>query len=678
LASTSYRPKLRTFLPGDPRVEEPYRLTPQLAFRIGILGAFALAAFALLFLRLWALQVLSGDDYLRAARDNQLRQVRVEAARGQIVDRRGRLLVDNRTVTSIRIWPSNLPDRGRYREMRRLAHVLGVPLSDVLAKLQQQKLDPLTPITIKNNVPPDVITFLSERQTDFPGVKIEETQVRRYPWGDLASQTLGNVGEVTEQQLKTLKGYHLGDRIGQRGVESAFDRFLRGKDGLAQARFDSAGHPRSDLQITAAPTAGDTVRLTLDAKLQKAAENAILYGENLAAQNHNYFSRGGAAVAINPQNGDVLALASEPGFQPGAFVNPNMRKQLNRLLSSNPSVAAADNYPMVNRAIAGLYPPGSTFKPVTALAAMEEGLLSPYSTIDCPASWTVPLKDPVTGKPITGGTFNNWNHTASGPLTLPQALEQSCDTYFYQLGYDFYLQPGNRHPLQEWAARWGFGRPTGIDIGGEYPGLLPTPEWRDRTYTAKTDPTAWQVDRLWKPGDSVQLAIGQKDLTVTPLQLARFYAMIANGGKIVRPHLLDQVEEPGTSRTGPLVLRRYSSPPPVDSRIDPSMLDAVQAGLYGATHGGQGTASAVFSTFPTPISGKTGTAQKAVPGLGLQDQSWFCGYGPSTSGAVPTIALCVVIENGGFGAEAAAPAALKIFREYFHEGGGAIVSQRND
>ncbi len=617
MASTGYRSKPRTFLPGDPRVEEPYRLTPQLAFRIGILGAFALAAFALLFLRLWALQVLSGEDYLRAARDNQLRQVRVEAARGQIVDRKGRLLVDNRTVTSIRIWPSNLPDKGRYDEMQRLARVLGVPLSDVLAKLQQQKLDPLTPITIKNNVPPDVITFLSERQTDFPGVKIEETQVRRYPWGQLASQTLGNVGEISPGQLKTLKGYHLGDRIGQRGVESAFDRYLRGADGLAQARFDSAGHPRSDLQITAAPTPGETVRLTLDAKLQKTAEQAIRYGENLAAQNHNWYSRGGAAVAIDPRDGSILALASQPGFSPGAFANPNLHKQLNRLLSLNPSVAAADNYPMVNRAISGLYPPGSTFKPVTALAAMEEGILSPYSTIDCPASWTVPLKDPVTGKSILGGTFNNWNHTASGPLTLPQALEQSCDTYFYQLGYDFYLQKGS--PLQAWASRWGFGRPTGIDIGGEMSGLVPTPDWRKRTYTAKTDPTQWRVDRLFKPGDSVQLAIGQKDMSVTPLQMARFYAMIANGGKIVRPHLLDQVEEPGTSRTGPIVLRRYSAPPPVDSRIDPSMLAAVQSGLYEATHGGQGTASAVFTTVPDRDLGQDRDGPEVrARGCGLQ------------------------------------------------------------
>jgi penicillin-binding protein 2 len=658
-------------MPRDPRVEEPYRLTPQMAFRIGILGALALAAFALLILRLWALQVLAGDDYLRAARDNQLRQVRVEASRGQILDRNGKLLVDNRTVTSIRIWPSNLPDKGRYREMQRLARVLDVPLADVLHKLKKQKLDPLTPITIKDNVPSKVVTFLAERQSEYPGVKIEQTQVRRYPRGDLAAQLLGNVGEITEQQLKDMKGYHLGDRIGQRGVESAFDRYLRGNTGLARARFDSAGHPRSDLQITQAATPGDVVRLTLDAKLQRAAENAILYGQHLAERNHNYWSRGGAAVAIDPRNGDILALASQPTFDPGAFVNPSKRGELDRLLTANENVAASANYPMVNRAIAGRYPPGSTFKPVTALAAMEEGLMSPYAALDCPASYSVPLRQP-DGSPIPGGTFNNWNGTSSGLLTLPQALEQSCDTYFYQLGWDFYAQPCCRHPLQEWAARWGFGRPTGIDVGGEDSGLLPTPEWRKRTYTAETDPKAWEVDRLWKPGDSVQLAIGQKDLTVTPLQMARFYAMLANGGKLVRPHLLEQVEEPGTRHSAPLILRRYSGPPPVDGRINPEQLAAVQAGLYGATHGNNGTATAVFGSFPTTIAGKTGTAQKQVEGLGLLDQSWFCGYGPANTGEVPTIAVCVVIENGGFGAEAAAPAALKIFQEYFHQAGGNV------
>jgi penicillin-binding protein 2 len=317
---------------------------------------------------------------------------------------------------------------------------------------------------------------------------------------------------------------------------------------------------------------------------------------------------------------------------------------------------------------------------VTALAAIQEGLLSPYESIDCPAKYVLKKPD---GTPIYGGVFNNWNHTSAGPLDLSAALEQSCDTYFYELGNRFYNHRGPRHPLQEWAARWGFGRPTGLDIGGEASGLLPTPEWRKKTYTKKTDPRGWEIDRLWKSGDSLQLAIGQKDLTVTPLQMTQFYAMLANNGRFVQPHLLQQVEQPGSRRTGPIALRRYSGPPPRESGIDPQALSVVQQGLYEATHGGTGTATAVFDGFPTVIAGKTGTAEKIVPEINPYkptDQSWFCGYGPATTaGTVPTIALCVVIENGGFGAEAAAPAALKIFQEYFHQqGGNAQATEHKD
>jgi penicillin-binding protein 2 len=676
LASTGYPSRPRSFLPRDPRVEEPYRLTPQLAFRIGILGALALAAFALLILRLWALQVLSGDDYLRIAKSNQVRSIRVEATRGQILDRYGRVLVDNRSVTSVRVWPSALPEKGRYQEMKRLARVLKVRFGDVLTKVERQRRDPVTPITIRFNVPYPVVAWLLERQSEFPGVRIEETQVRRYPRGELGSQFLGNVGEITDDQLKELKGYHLGDRIGQRGVEAAFDRYLRGKAGLAQIRMNAAGRPLSEPSITQSPTPGDAVRVTIDAKLQQAAESAIATGITLAQKNDNWFAAGGAAVAMKPSTGEILALASWPRFHPGAFVNPNMRGELNRLLTKDPKVAREDNYPMVNRAIAGTYPPGSTFKPVTALAAMQEGLLSPYQSIGCPATYVI--RDSA-GNPIPGGVFNNWNGSSSGALTLPQALEQSCDTYFYEVGMQFYKHPGERHPLQEWAQRWGFGRSTGLDTGGEATGLLPTPEWRKATYTKKSDPCCWEEDRIWKPGDSVQLAIGQKDLTVTPLQMTSFYAMLANGGKIVRPHMFYWDQEPGTRRSGPLVRRRYSAPPPVDSRINPDALAAVQDGLYGATHGSSGTATTVFSTFPIDIAGKTGTAEKVVPEITPYDttpQSWFCGY--AMTQPVSELAVCVVIENGGFGAEAAAPAALQIFRAYFKTEGGNLSSEHKD
>ena len=218
-------------------------------------------------------------------------------------------------------------------------------------------------------------------------------------------------------------------------------------------------------------------------------------------------------------------MASSPTYKPSVFVGRTNQKKLAPLL--DPKTAKADNYPGLNRVTEGLYPPGSTFKPVTALAAMQERLISPFQTIPCTPSFEV-----------HGQVFKNWDPYVNQPMTLPQAIGASCDTYFYNLGYAFYALPPDRgHPLQGWASRFGFGGPTGIDVGPEQSGLLPTPEWRQATYTAKTDPGHWQIDRLWKPGDSIQLAIGQKDLLVTPLQMVRFYSLIANGGKLVTPHV---------------------------------------------------------------------------------------------------------------------------------------------
>jgi penicillin-binding protein 2 len=230
--------------------------------------------------------------------------------------------------------------------------------------------------------------------------------------------------------------------------------------------------------------------------------------------------------------------------------------------------------------------------------------------------------------------------------------------------------------LQAWAARFGIGHKTGLDVGPESAGLLPTPEWRHQRFTAKTDPRNWQIDRLWKPGDSIQLAIGQKDLLVTPLQMTRFYALLANGGKLVKPHLVEDVQEGGGGRSAPRVVHRFTAPAPVSVGLDPSNLAVVQDGLYQATHASYGTAYNVFGNYPIPIAGKTGTAQKivSIPGagfLGEQDQSWWCGYGPVNEPEPPQIVVCALIENGGFGAEAAAPAALQVFKQFFKEQGGA-------
>jgi penicillin-binding protein 2 len=263
--------------------------------------------------------------------------------------------------------------------------------------------------------------------------------------------------------------------------------------------------------------------------------------------------------------------------------------------------------------------------------------------------------------------FKNWDPFVNQAMTLTTALAESCDTYFYQVGYRFYGMPSERGPrLQAWASRFGFGQKTGIDIGPELSGLLPTPDWRKKTYTRKTDPGHWQIDSLWKPGDSIQLAIGQKDLLVTPMQMARFYSMIANGGKLVTPHLLLDVEQPSSNGLRGRTLPTPPAPAPQPTNVDAQALNVVRQGLFEATHATLGTSSAIFSGFPIPISGKTGTAEKFIdPGDGYLhtfNQSWWCGYGPSDS---PDLVVCALIENGGHGGDAAAPAALKVFEEFF-------------
>jgi penicillin-binding protein 2 len=643
------------FLPPDPRVAEPYLLTPQLALRIGILGAIVLAVFAVMFLRLWALQILSGSQYLRAAQNNQLRIVRVPAPRGAILDRKGRVLVGNVAGSSVQIWPADLPKQGRYQLLQRLSRVLDVPVPWIARQIAKRKNDPLTPVIVKRSIHPHHFNYLKERQREFPGVQVADSYLRDYPFQTLAAQMLGHVGEASPRQLDGDAALRLGDEVGQGGIEAAYDDFLRGRPGVSRLRVDSLGRPRSGLIPSREAQAGHAVRLTLDVKLQRAAERALRYGIETAIANEAWYANGGALVALDPRDGQVLAMASNPTYKPSVFVGRTDPRKLAPLL--NAKVAEAANFPALNRATAGLYPPGSTFKPVTALAAMEEHVVSAYQSLDCTPQYVA-----------YGQTFNNWDPYMDAPMTLPTALAVSCDTYFYELGRQFWALPPERgHPLQAWASRFGFGEVTGIDVGPDEAGLLPTPEWRRKTYER-------EIDRIWKPGDSIQLAIGQKDLLVTPLQMARFYALIANGGRLVTPHLVSTAEEPGQDGKTVLVRHRFTAQAPQPVDVDPGALAAVREGLYLATHGVNGTSTGVFGTFPIPVAGKTGTAEKSVDGT-LRDQSWWCGYGPADD---PEIVVCVVIENGGHGGSAAAPAARKVFEAYFGETGGAIAPAYSD
>jgi penicillin-binding protein 2 len=651
----------RTFLPPTPGVAEPFRLTPTLALRIAILGAIALAVFGVLFFRLWALQVLSGPQYLNAALNNQLRSIPLEARRGPILDRNGRTIVANRAATAVQLWTADLPKTwaARLSELKRLSKIINVPVAEMVSEIKKRGGDAATPVTVQESIHRPQVMYLSEHERDFPGVRMAQTYLRHYPYQSLAAQVLGSVGLITADQYDQLgrKGYRLSDKVGQGGVEARYDAYLRGRDGLAQVRVDAFGRPRTPAEIQSAAVAGQAVRLTIDMNLQRAAERGLRTG--IAAAHSSdcvgcWAADGGAIVALDPRDGSILALASNPTYQPSVFTARDPKK-LAPLL--HPNAARLENTPALNRAISGLYPAGSTFKPVTALAGLEERLVGPLDSLPCTGHYYVLDKNDNV---IPGGKFANWDPFVSEQMTLPTALAASCDTYFYELGKRFYdLPPSRGHPFQEWAARFGFGRLSGVDLPGELPGLLPTPEWRRAHYDNA-------VDRLWKPGDSIQLAIGQKDLLVTPLQLTRFYALVANGGRLVRPHVAADVEEVGTTLAQSRVLHSFTPPAAPSVRLDPTYLAIVRDGLLRATHDSDGTSTAIFGDFPIPVAGKTGTAEKYVeiPGYsGMMDQSWWCGYAPAES---PTITVCAVIENGGHGGTAAAPAALDVFEQYFH------------
>jgi penicillin-binding protein 2 len=543
------------------------------------------------------------------------------------------------------------PER-RAAMMERLAKLLNMRVGEIRAQMKLHRNDPLTPVTVREAVRDDKVRYLLEHQAQFPGVEISEVELRRYEQGSMAAQLLGYVSEISPEQLKELqdKGYVAGDRIGQVGIESAYDRYLRGVAGVGEVRVDAMGRVTSERQFSRFPEPGYSVKLTLDANLQRAAEHALKYGVALAQENGEWAADGGAIVAMDPENGEVLALASSPTFDPSVYVGRVRPKALKRL------AAPEENYPTLNRAVTGLYPPGSTFKPVTALAAIQEGFLTPSEILQCTGSITAGDDKQV---------FRNWDPNKNEPMTLTTALANSCDTYFYQVALEAYERPDS--PIQKWARRMGFGQETGIDVPPEGEGLVPTPAWRKRHFE-----TAW--DQQWRPGDSIQLGIGQGDMLATPLQMTRLYALIANGGRLVQPRIVQQIEQPATEGDAAVVVRNFPGTKPEDIGLDQAAVSTVQEGLYEATHAPYGTSTSVFSHFPVPIAGKTGTAEKYVTignWSGLRDQSWWCGWGPY---ADPELVVGALIENGGHGGEAAAPAALKVFEQYFGVKPGSYVS----
>jgi penicillin-binding protein 2 len=694
--------------PPPPFDDRRTPMTPQLARRVTLLGTFALAMFAIIFFRLWFIQILSGQKYVAEAKTNRVRNILIPAARGEVVDRSGNVLVNSKRAIAVQIAPEELPvplqaattnaeeaalivhppraDRSLYS---RLARVLKLPTrpqkcpveagNELRAALAAQgiKVRPnrapevrLSPIacavvqsfvqvsyanvTVATDVSRDVLFYLQERQRQFPGVEIEPVWLRTYPLNDVAAQLFGTVGPITHSELneRQFKGLNENDIVGQSGLEWYYNRYLQGQDGKEQLQVNALGQAAGTVGHTIQPTPGDNLQLSLDVNLQRTGEQALNQAVSLVSDPY-----GGAFVAMNPDNGEIYAMGSNPSFNPNVFTHPITQARYDKLFG------ASSDYPLINRAIQTAGPTGSTFKPITATAALESG------------AWTVNDVFDDTGKYcFSGQCRQNAGGAVDGVLNLEEAIKVSSDDFFYNLGVLTNSPKPNGGALQKWARKYGIGQPTGIDVGGEVSGTLPDAAWRAHRNReeyecdhaigpfkgrSKHAPggcgLADGTNRPWSAGDNENLAVGQGDVQVTPLQLAVAYSAIANGGNIVKPHLGLDIQQPDGT-----VIQRIDPPIVRHLNINPLYLNTIRAGLRAAASQPGGTSFAVMGNFPEQVYGKTGTAQYT----GQADYSWYTCFVPGTATHKP-IEVVVTVPRAGFGAQAAAPVARQILSQWF-------------
>lgn len=614
--------------------------------RVSIVGVVALALFSALFARLWYLQVAASGQFVAAAQSNSVRTLPEPALRGRILDAKGRPLVDNRIANAITI-DRKITDEERELVVPRLAELLGISVADIEKKLDDPRVSPYTAVPVALDVPEEALVYVSEHREDFPSVRAEPIAFRRYVNGAMAAHVLGYVGEINEQELAAQLGagaYELGDDIGKSGVEQTYESDLRGEPGVRRLEVDSRGRVLRTLE-TRKPRSGHDVRLTIDLDVQRVAEESLAQGilGARAAQDKaekkgfkTFAAPAGAVVVLDVSDGSVVAMASNPTYDPNEFVDGIATPRWKEL--NDP----AGHYPLVDRAIAGQYAPGSTFKLITALGGLQSGAITPGKTVNDKGSYRYPT-DP--GRP-----FTNDNSAAYGSVNLSRALTVSSDVYFYTIGGDLYYRQRHGQPggdaLQETARAYGFGALTGIALPNEQSGRVPDAAWKQRIHDS--NPAAFPYPD-WLPGDNIQFAIGQGDVLSTPLQLADAYAAFANGGTLFQPRLAAQVRTAGgqSLRTlQPIVTRQV----PVPGRAE--ILD----GLTGVVSSDRGTAAGVFAGFPPGmVGGKTGTTQVE----GKQNSSWFVGLTPA---AAPRYVVVAVVEEGGYGAATAAPIVRRVMQ----------------
>lgn len=627
--------------------------------RMGFLAFFAVALFGVLIARLWFLQVMEGQSFEAVASGNRTRPIYTEAPRGRIFDAQGRVLADRRESLAVVLdWTElrDLDDAGRKEIFTAVAEELNrvgikVKVSELADRFESARNGSLKPVVVADDVGEEVWVAVQER--DLPGFSVERRWIRTYPYGTIGAHIIGYTGTVSDSgraedlnDTNPDKVYFAGDELGMAGVERLFESVLRGTPELRRVEVDAENRVIGTVEVLQAGIPGADVHLSIDIDYQYAAEVILADELRLARQRDAckgclpHVGEAGSLVALDVTDGSVVAMASLPAFDPSDFIFGISAEQF-AYLRDRP------DQPFLDRSTQGLYPAGSTFKPVTSFAALESGARGEFTPWNDEGRHTL---DNCTSVELRGCVFRNAGDVRLGVVDLRRALELSSDTYFYSLGELFWVQQETygRTVIQDWAARFGFGAPTGIQLPTEQKGRLPTPE------NVETE-----LDADWFTGDNVNLAIGQGYLLVTPLQLTNAYAQLATGGTRYQPRLITRVTEGrpiGSIDAGEGdILQEFLPRIAEEEPLPPTSLAAIRDGLLAVNR--SGTATAAFAGFPLdqyPIAGKTGTAQV----YRQPDYALYSGFGPLPNAKY---AVSAVLEKAGFGGDAAAPAVRRFF-----------------
>ncbi|MDO8886141.1 penicillin-binding protein 2 [Candidatus Oleimmundimicrobium sp.] len=589
--------------------------------RLAIAGVIVIIAFGVLLGRLWTLQIIAGEKYFEMAESNRVRTVSISASRGVIYDRNGEILVNNRPSLVVTVIPSELKNKD---VLLRLSELLDMVPNEIEEKLEDKKVDPLKPRTIKYDINEDTAVYIKEHSADFLGVEVKVEPVRNYSTSTVAAHVLGYLGEISEDEFEKMKDkdYKLGDLIGKSGTEKQYEEILCGVRGFQQLEVDASGKVIRILDENES-VAGNNLQLTIDNNLQLATEKSLQEAIKAANKEGYKDANAGAALVMNPNTGEILAMASYPTFDPSLFTGGISSKQWAGLNDET------SGFPLLNRTMMCSYAPGSVFKPITYLAGLMEGVISYNSTFNCTGKWT--------GMGESWARYC-WKRSGHGQMNLSSGLSNSCDVVFYEIGYKLYKEKGEK--LQKWAREFNLGSKTGIDLPSETKGRVPDKAWKKKFNENYPEYQAWM------PGDTVNLAIGQGDLLTSPLQIASVYSAIANGGTVWKPHLGKNVLTAEGEE-----IHEFKKEKVLDIPVPKTIIEKLQKDLRRVIV--DGTAKNAFAGFPIKVAGKTGTSQVKSK----DDFAWFACYAPLDK---PQYVVVVLIEQGGHGGSIAAPAARRI------------------